>query len=93
MIHYAGYEAKPWVNRSAYLGDYYFYYLRRTFWYEQVLGLREPGALQASAQGAPGGVRGKLRRALRRLWRRLPWYVRRVANPAAYSIQRRLMGE
>ena len=92
MIHYAGYEAKPWVNPSAYLGEYYFYYLRRTFWYEQVLGLREPSARQTAAQGAPGGFRGKLRRGLRRLWRRLPWYVRRVANPAAYSIQRRLMG-
>jgi lipopolysaccharide biosynthesis glycosyltransferase len=33
LIHYAGYEAKPWVNQNAYMGEYYFYYLRRTHWY------------------------------------------------------------
>lgn len=92
LIHYAGYEAKPWVNRSAYLGDYYFYYLRRTFWYEQVLGMRDPSGLQGAAGGGSGGPRMKLRRWLRMLWRRLPWFVRRVANPAAYVLRRRLTG-
>lgn len=37
IIHYAGYEAKPWNNFYANLGEYYFYYLRKTFWYEQVI--------------------------------------------------------
>lgn len=89
MIHYAGYEAKPWVNRDAYMGEYYFYYLRRTHWYEQVLGLSENGVVTG---GAVSGGTSKLRRGLRQLWRRLPWYVRRVANPAAYAMRRRLKG-
>jgi lipopolysaccharide biosynthesis glycosyltransferase len=92
MIHYAGYEAKPWVNRSASLSEFYFYYLRRTFWYEKVLNLREPGGLQSSAHGESGWSRVKLRRLLRKLWRRLPWFIRRIANPAAYAMQRRLTG-
>jgi lipopolysaccharide biosynthesis glycosyltransferase len=92
LIHYAGYEAKPWVNRSAYLSEYYFYYLRHTFWYEQVLSFRGPNSSQAGGDGGSGGARVKLRRGLRKLWRHLPWFVRRVANPAAYSIRSRLMG-
>lgn len=37
IIHYAGYDTKPWNNFNAKLGEYYFYYLRKTYWYEQVM--------------------------------------------------------
>lgn len=37
IIHYAGYEAKPWNNFEARFHEYYFYYLRKTFWYESVI--------------------------------------------------------
>ncbi|MBE2894791.1 DUF4422 domain-containing protein [Spirabiliibacterium falconis] len=37
IIHYAGYETKPWNNPEARFNEYYFYYLRKTFWYEEVL--------------------------------------------------------
>lgn len=90
LIHYAGYEAKPWVNQNAYMGEYYFYYLRRTHWYEEVLGLRDHTNTATASASASGRL--KLRRGLRRLWRRLPWYVRRFANPAAYAVRRRLKG-
>ncbi len=89
LIHYAGYEAKPWVNSSAYLSEYYFYYLRRTFWYEQVLGRSKPCVTQEHHHPS---LTHKWRRSFRTLWRRLPWFLRRIANPLAFSVQRRLMG-
>jgi lipopolysaccharide biosynthesis glycosyltransferase len=92
LIHYAGYEAKPWVNQSAYMAEYYFHYLRRTFWYEDVVGLRSTRETATGGGGATGAGTLKLRRGLRRLWRQLPWYVRRFANPAAYAVRRRLKG-
>lgn len=90
LIHYAGHEAKPWNNPSAYLSEFYFYYLRRTYWYEEVIGLRHQG--NGLAGTASRGAGAQLSRKLRALWRRLPWYLRRVANPAAYALQRRLKG-
>lgn len=36
LIHYAGYEAKPWISESAPLAGFYWQYLRMTPWYEQV---------------------------------------------------------
>jgi lipopolysaccharide biosynthesis glycosyltransferase len=91
LIHYAGYEAKPWINRDAYLSEFYFFYLRRTHWYEEVMGLRGPRSVAAAGGTNRRGTSG-LRRTLRKLWRHLPWYVRRVANPAAYAVRRRLKG-
>jgi lipopolysaccharide biosynthesis glycosyltransferase len=92
LIHFAGYEAKPWINSSAPLGSYYFYYLRRTFWYEDVMGV---GPLPADA-GRAGERRAKRRErwktTLRRLWRSMPIRVRQIGNPMAYSLRRRLLG-
>ena len=90
LIHYAGFEAKPWNNPNAYLGEFYFYYLRRTYWYEQVIGLCDKD--NGITGGVSGGASVQLTRKLRALWRHLPWYIRRVANPAAYALQRRLKG-
>lgn len=92
VIHYAGYEAKPWVNRSAFMGEYYFYYLRRTFWYEQVLGLSGVRGTSELSNIDDHSFAVGLRRSLRRVWRSLPWYIRRVCNPAAYAVRRRLRG-
>jgi lipopolysaccharide biosynthesis glycosyltransferase len=92
IIHYAGYEAKPWVNRSAFMGEYYFYYLRRTYWYEQVLGLRDGGLASGQPSVPFRALMPNFRQMLRKLWRQLPWFVRRVCNPAAYAVRRRLKG-
>lgn len=37
IIHYAGFEVKPWNNMKAAFAEYYFYFLRQTFWYEDVI--------------------------------------------------------
>lgn len=36
LIHYAGYEAKPWVNEHAPFAGFYWQYMRATPWYETV---------------------------------------------------------
>ena len=91
LIHYAGYEAKPWVNPSAALAEYYFTYLRRTFWYEEVMGLRT-GSPAERGPNRLARVKAKARTRLRKLWRKLPGFVRHLANPAAYALRRRLKG-
>jgi lipopolysaccharide biosynthesis glycosyltransferase len=37
IVHYAGFVAKPWNHPQAPLAEYYWYYLRQTYWYERVL--------------------------------------------------------
>ena len=36
IIHYAGKEAKPWINNDTPMSEFYWYYLRQTIWYEKV---------------------------------------------------------
>jgi lipopolysaccharide biosynthesis glycosyltransferase len=92
LIHYAGYEAKPWVNPNAPLAHYYFQYLRRTFWYEEVIGLWVTAVETARGQEKPSSQQGRWWQRLRKLWRRMPVRVRQIANPAAYAIRRRVLG-
>lgn len=89
IIHYAGYEAKPWVNRHAWLAPYYFHYLRRTYWYEQVMETLGPG-VPAVVQASRPSLRAYGVASLRRGWRRLPHPVRRALNPLAYRLIRRV---
>lgn len=37
IVHYAGSDEKPWNNADAPLAHFYWFFLRRTFWYEQVV--------------------------------------------------------
>ena len=92
LIHYAGYEAKPWVNPSAPLGHYYFYYLRRTFWYEDVMGFGGGERHTGMAREHGSSQSKRWNHTLRRLWRKTPVRVRQAANPAAYSLRRWLKG-
>nr|WP_043226562.1 DUF4422 domain-containing protein [Burkholderia glumae] len=73
MVHYAGFEAKPWNNASAPLAHFYWYYLRRTFWYEAVVERRELTAptLDASIN------RSRFYRLARKIWRRMPYFMQR----------------
>ncbi|UDG82025.1 DUF4422 domain-containing protein [Candidatus Vallotia cooleyia] len=68
MVHYAGFEAKPWNNPAAPLAHFYWYYLRRTFWYEAVIERREISAptLDAAIN------RSHFYRFARKIWRRIP---------------------
>lgn len=37
IIHYAGNDEKPWKNIDANFSNFYWFFLRKTFWYEKVL--------------------------------------------------------
>jgi len=85
LIHYAGYEAKPWVNAEAWLAVPYFYYLRKTFWYEQVI-----RSLTAARRRGWKRPLPNLQRAARSRWRHLPQQLRQRLNPLAYRLLRAL---
>ena len=72
MVHYAGHEAKPWNRPTAPLAHFYWYYLRRTYWYESVIDRRPISpTLDAELQ------RSRLYKRLRGIWRRTPGFVQR----------------
>ena len=89
MIHFAGYEAKPWVNRQAYLAEHYFYYLRQTYWYEHVM-QRLPSTLPNVVSSSTFSLRAALMAKAREVWRGLPMPARRLLNPIAYRCMRSL---
>ena len=86
LIHYAGYEAKPWNNRVAKFSEYYFYYLRQSFWYEQVI------FAFANEQGATIAIPQKslLWRAARKCWQAMPYFMKRRLNRLKGYLQHKL---
>lgn len=85
IVHYAGYEAKPWNNRNAPLSFFYWFFLRRTFWYESVFnGTTSPGDEPAPFQHS------LLRRVLTRGWHLLPRPLRRPLSGVASRIKQAL---
>ena len=79
LIHYAGFETKPWNNRNAKFGEYYFYYLRKTFWYENVMfsfksnehNNQHPVILNIPER------KGLVWRIARKCWLKLPFFIKR----------------
>lgn len=79
ILHYAGYEAKPWNNYGASMNEFYFYYLRKTFWYEKIVRLNNnEGSL--SFQNDEFTHRSWLWRSARSIWVILPLALRRPLN-------------
>ena len=79
IIHYAGYETKPWNNRNAKFGEYYFYYLRKTFWYENIMfafSSDENNTQQSIIVNIPER-RGLAWRIARKCWLKLPFFMKR----------------
>lgn len=76
IIHYAGAQAKPWNTRSAPWANAYWYFLRRTFWYENVLLRYEPRDTVSTAL-----QRSMLYRAIRKVWRTTPNSIKRALWP------------
>ncbi|MFD1557813.1 DUF4422 domain-containing protein [Paraburkholderia silviterrae] len=74
MIHYAGFEAKPWNNAAAPLAYFYWYFLRRTFWYEAVIERRPVAAKTVDASMN----RSRAYRLARKVWRRMPNRLQRT---------------
>lgn len=82
IVHYAGYEAKPWNNRNAPLGFFYWFFLRKTFWYEAVFhGCVAPGDEPAPYQHS------LTRRVLTRGWHLMPRPLRRPLSGVASRLK------
>jgi lipopolysaccharide biosynthesis glycosyltransferase len=79
VIHYAGYEAKPWNNSSAPWAEVYWSYLRCTYWYE-VVALKFP----ASRDVPPNFHKGFGYRAIRAVWRSCPHKIKLHMSNLAY---------
>ncbi len=80
IIHYAGFEAKPWNNSNAPLGFAYWYFLRKTFWYEEVT-----KKFQITNSVDHGLKRSRFYRLLRHLWRKCPTFIRQFLNGLAHK--------
>ncbi|MDL2202009.1 DUF4422 domain-containing protein [Brucella intermedia] len=85
IIHFAG-QFKPWVNDVHPLGHHYWYYLRRTHWYESVLSKyinRTASLFPAPVAPMSQGKPSLKWRVLRRGWLMLPSAVQRSILPYA----------
>ena len=89
IIHYAGFETKPWNNRYAELAEYYFYYLRQTFWYEPVMFALERREQGNGTTSAPPG-RGIFWRIGQKCWKMMPLFARRRLNRVKEYLKRKL---
>ncbi|AHG87137.1 hypothetical protein F544_19090 [Bibersteinia trehalosi USDA-ARS-USMARC-190] len=94
IIHYAGYETKPWNNRNAKFSEYYFYYLRKTFWYEKVMFKFPTSGNQENNQpmiiNIPEQHRSLVWRVSRKIWLKLPFYLRRRLGKLKEFLKTRL---
>jgi lipopolysaccharide biosynthesis glycosyltransferase len=81
LVHYAGYQAKPWNNRSALWSDVYWFYLRKTFWYEFII----HGSGVISKHEVVKN-RGLIYKILRKFWRKFPNIIRIKFSPLAHWI-------
>jgi hypothetical protein len=89
IIHYAGFETKPWNNRYAELAEYYFYYLRQTFWYEPVMFALERREQGNGTTSAPPG-RGIFWRIGQKCWKMMPLFARRRLHRVKEYLKRKL---
>lgn len=91
LIHYAGYETKPWNNRNAKFSEYYFYYLRKTYWYENVMFSFKSGTekiTESSIVSIP--ERSKIWKFSRRVWLCFPFALRRKLSKVKEYLKNRL---
>lgn len=92
VIHFAG-QHKPWVNNVHPLGHYYWYYLRRTHWYEKILRnyLNKTASLYSETHQSIQNVHGSPSltwRILRRGWRVMPNALKRAMLPLAIRVSK-----
>lgn len=85
IVHYAGYEAKPWNNHKAPLSFFYWFFLRKTFWYETVFHKNT-----FSRDITVSFHHNLLRQTLTRGWRLMPQAMRRPLAGVAARIKRSL---
>lgn len=76
IIHFAG-IMKPWINTLSPFRNYYWYYLRQTFWYETVLFKYEALFLNKIEKKQES----TLKIILRKIWRMIPFSIRKPLGP------------
>jgi lipopolysaccharide biosynthesis glycosyltransferase len=88
VIHFAG-RHKPWINDIHPLGHYYWYYLRKTYWYEATLKKYINKTASLFPSGALEDKKPSIRwRILRRGWSILPATVQQSILPFAMRLSR-----
>lgn len=91
LVHYAGYETKPWNNRNAKFGEYYFYYLRRTYWYENVMfTFQNQNDVPSSVIVNIPEQRSLVWRISRKVWLKLPFFIKRRLGKLKEYLKNRL---
>lgn len=90
IIHFAG-QHKPWINNIHPLGHHYWYYLRKTHWYEIILSkyLNQSASLFSSLtpqNSMKNDNPSLLWRIMRRTWATMPSAVQRRIHPLATRI-------
>ena len=78
IVHYAGYNAKPWNKPSAPWSDVYWFYLRKTFWYEAVIGRAKNSSGVLVAEDL---LRERVFSFMRRVWLKLPYTFKYILMP------------
>lgn len=81
IVHFAGGD-KPWHNLNNPFGHYYWYYLRKTPWYEVTF----TALLRQQIKWGSGP--SLLKRSLERIWEKLPTGLQRAIMPFADFIDR-----
>lgn len=81
LIHYAGYEAKPWVNNNAPFSNVYFKFLRQTYWYEQVYFKIKSDLQDKRVEEFVQVFENNRFKITKKVWQNLPYPIKRVLNP------------
>ncbi|MBS1066942.1 DUF4422 domain-containing protein [Gluconobacter kondonii] len=85
LIHYAGYEAKPWNLPNASFSEFYWFFLRRTFWYDLVHGKVSTLHHFLDFEGT-----GTVYKAAENFWKKLPPSVKKNFLIPANTIKKYL---
>ncbi|KGQ71368.1 glycosyl transferase [Chelonobacter oris] len=89
IIHYAGYETKPWNNINAKFNEFYFYYLRTTFWYESVMFSQKSNSQENNIMiNVPSkSLKWKVSR---KIWKKMPSFMKVRLNKLKEYLKNKL---
>lgn len=89
IIHYAGYETKPWNNIKAKFNEFYFYYLRKTFWYESVM-FSQRSDSQENSIIMNTSSKSLIWRISRKIWQKMPSFMKVRLNKLKEYLKNKL---
>lgn len=85
IVHFAGTQ-KPWTTQNVQFSTYYWYYLRKTQWYDAVLFGYFSSIYVDRNSIIPAPNNSITRRVLKKMWRLLPKHTKGVLYPIATKI-------